>query len=290
MTAGIRRRNRDGFNPGNAGFRVGMRSRGCVDLNGGCPHFRAQMYYDITKLLQSWPYQPGEIMARRIRGRDKTDKIQLRMDMGIMQMNVEGRPDGKRPMGHETWLEAMRVRFQRAEQAGEEPVLSPEDLARLQQECIQFHHRYVCLFQLGDFDGVERDCAHNIAVFEFVWDYAPADEVAWAVLVFGPQLYMMRTRARANRVGREKSAEYLRTIEEGIESIEAFLTRYERPQLADSLPELVSLRRWLAQETERRPKTEVEVLELKLAEAIRLEDYELAARVRDQLRRLGKDS
>jgi hypothetical protein len=248
------------------------------------------MNYDITKLLQSWPYQPGEIMARRIRGRDKTDKIQLRMDLGIMQMNLGGRPDGKKPMGHETWLEAMKVRFQRAEAAGEEPVLSPEDLARLQQECIQFHHRYVCLFQLGDFEGVERDCAHNIDIFDFVWEYAPASEVAWVVLVFGPQLFMMRTKARANRVGREKSEEYLRTIDEGIESIEAFLTKYERPQMMETLPELGALRRWLAQETEQRPKSEVEVLESKLAEAIRLEDYELAAQVRDQLRRLGKDS
>ena len=51
-------------------------------------------------------------------------------------------------------------------------------------------------------------------------------------------------------------------------------------------PGLASLREWLNQVQNRRPLSEKERLERDLAEAIRLEDYERAARVRDQIRKM----
>ena len=55
------------------------------------------MSFDISHLLSKWDYKPGEISVRRIKGRDGQEKIQLRVDLGILQMNTEGRPDG---VGH----------------------------------------------------------------------------------------------------------------------------------------------------------------------------------------------
>ena len=63
------------------------------------------MNFDISHLLEQWEYQPGQVAVRKFKGRDGVDKIQLRVDLGLLQMNAQGRPDGKRPYGHESLLE-----------------------------------------------------------------------------------------------------------------------------------------------------------------------------------------
>ncbi|MCP4378467.1 MAG: excinuclease ABC subunit B, partial [bacterium] len=66
------------------------------------------MTLDIGDIMDQWPYRPGQITARRINGMDGLEKIQLRLDLGILQMNVSGRPDGQRPHGCESLLEYYR--------------------------------------------------------------------------------------------------------------------------------------------------------------------------------------
>ena len=70
------------------------------------------MSYDISELLADWDYQPGQVVARRFKGKDGAEKVQLRVDLGILQMNAEGRPDGKRPMGHGSWHEFQVARLE----------------------------------------------------------------------------------------------------------------------------------------------------------------------------------
>ena len=57
------------------------------------------MIDDITKVLQNWDYRLGRVDARRVKGEDGADKLQLRIDLGLLQMNAQRRPDGKRPFG-----------------------------------------------------------------------------------------------------------------------------------------------------------------------------------------------
>ena len=59
---------------------------------------------DLNDLLEGWPHEPGQVKARKIVGRDGCEKIQLRIDLGLIQMELNGRPDGVRPhgLGHET--------------------------------------------------------------------------------------------------------------------------------------------------------------------------------------------
>ena len=63
------------------------------------------MSFDITDILRDCPYEPGQMSARRITGRDGFDKIQMRLDLGLLQMEVTGSPDGIRPHGCESLLE-----------------------------------------------------------------------------------------------------------------------------------------------------------------------------------------
>lgn len=70
-----------------------------------------RMDFDIGPLLESWEYQPGQIVARKFVGKDGKEKIQLRVDVGILQMNADGRPDGKRPMGCASLYDHYQVRL-----------------------------------------------------------------------------------------------------------------------------------------------------------------------------------
>src|SRR2546421_1799576 len=119
------------------------------------------MNFDISHLLDQWDYQPGEVAVRRFKAKDGSEKIQLRVDLGLLQMNAEGRPDGKRPFGRESLLEHFTAQLEKFKQEhggdGKDFRLAIEDCAKLQQEAIQYHHRYICLFQLEDYDSVIRD-------------------------------------------------------------------------------------------------------------------------------------
>lgn len=50
---------------------------------------------DLTPILRDWPYSADRITARKIIGRDSTIKIQLRIELGVLQMEPIGRPDGR---------------------------------------------------------------------------------------------------------------------------------------------------------------------------------------------------
>ena len=112
------------------------------------------MDFDISHLLDQWDYQPGQVVVRRFKAKDGREKIQLRVDLGLLQMNAEGRPDGKRPFGQPSLFEYYRARLHKyvAAHAGSDEgfKLKPEDCARLQLEALQYHHRYICLLQLED--------------------------------------------------------------------------------------------------------------------------------------------
>src|SRR5436309_1686485 len=71
------------------------------------------MNFDISQLLDQWEYQPGQVVVRRFIGKDGVEKIQLRVDLGLLQMNSHGRPDGKRPFGHPSLLDYYLARVKK---------------------------------------------------------------------------------------------------------------------------------------------------------------------------------
>src|SRR5436305_14735834 len=60
---------------------------------------------DIAPLLKGWDYEPGTINVRKINGADGAPKLQMRLDLGLLQMELTGRPDGAKPHGFDSLLE-----------------------------------------------------------------------------------------------------------------------------------------------------------------------------------------
>jgi len=256
------------------------------------------MHFDISPLLEAWDYRPGEICVRKFTAPDGIERIQLRVDLGLLQMNLHGRPDGRRPFGHGSLLEHYETKLDqhRAEHHGltDGFMLNSEDCSKLLQEAIQYHHRYICLFQLQDYEGVIRDTRRNWRAFDFVDDYAASEEMSWTLQQFRPQLLMMEARARGSRALNDGNLHLAVEIaHQCIEAIQNFYTEFSRPDLAEQSGELQSLETWVKQLEERekeqeaqRPLSPREKLKVALDEAVSREDYETAARHRDSLRRL----
>jgi len=250
---------------------------------------------DISKVLENWDYRLGRVDARRVKGEGGVEKLQLRIDLGLLQMNAQFRPDGKRPFGHPTLLDHFLIRLERHREkhGGEDDDFSinPDECAKLQQEAIQYHHRSICNFELEDYEAVERDTEHILELLDFVQDYAVEDEIGQSFQQFRPQTIMMQIRA----VGTELIAENnyddaIKEITGAIEELNQFYTEMGREELVDSSMEVHSLREWLKdvekEAADKKPMTEGEKLQHKLDKAIEQEDYEAAAKLRDQLNKL----
>src|SRR5688572_12649203 len=142
------------------------------------------MSLDLNDLLRDWPHEPGQLKVRKILGTDGKEKIQLRIDLGVIQMETSGRPDGTEPHDCESLLEYHHSRAERAKKKGEKFELNADEVGDLQAEGIQYYHRYIALFQLQDYLGVIRDTQRNLEMFQFVAEHAPNQEMSWSVVQF----------------------------------------------------------------------------------------------------------
>src|SRR5437879_7470972 len=154
-------------------------------------------------------------------------------------MEVAGRPDGPRPHNCDSLLEYHQKRADRAEGKGATYELTPEQCAELQQEGIQYYHRYLSLFQINDFEGVVRDTQRNLDLFSFVAEHTDREEFSWSLQQFRPYVLMMNTRARASiLLGQEKFAETIAEIERGREAIVDLLQQQNFPELVSKNSDL----------------------------------------------------
>lgn len=249
------------------------------------------MNFDISHLLEQWEYQPGQVVVRRFIGKDGIEKIQLRVDLGLLQMNAHGRPDGKRPSGHPSLLDHYQAKLQqyaKKHEGSEEGFrLKAEDCSKLQLEALQYHHRYICLLQLEDYASVVRDTERNLKLFDLVAVRADSEDLSWSLQQFRPQVLMINTRAKATlKLKKEDFPAAIQEIETGLERLRDFYEEHSRQDLLDQSAEIQALQHWLEEVKSRRPLSRREQLENDLSDAVKKEDYEKAAQVRDALRNL----
>jgi hypothetical protein len=245
------------------------------------------MSSDLNSILGNWPHETGKIKVRKIVGLDGREKLQLRIDLGVLQMETTGRPDGMRPHGCESLLEYHQARATRAVQRGDQYELTIEHCAELQQEGIQYYHRYLSLFQINDFAGVVRDTQRNLDLFDFVSEHTDREELSWNMQQFRPYVLMMNTRAKASiLLAQGKFQDAMRQIQHGRNAIADFFERSNFPELAAKSSEIAFLDEWLNEVRDKRPLSKVEVMEKEMETAIAKELYERAAELRDAIRLL----
>ena len=241
----------------------------------------------IADILESWPYDPDGISFRLIPGEDGREKLQIRLDLGILQLELDGRPDGLRPFGYDSvldWHEG-RVEELRGTTGAAAYSLPPTDCEALRAEAVQVYQRYFRLFQIGRFDQVIADTSRNLRCLDFVFEHAELETDRWSLESYRPYIVMVNSLARCERdLAADDSESAARVLRLGLATIRRFVAEHEERFGAAQELEVLAER---LKEIERLvPRDEVERLQQRLAGAVAREDYETAAQLRDQLDRV----
>ncbi len=245
---------------------------------------------DISKILRDWPHQAGSVNARWIVCKDGRRKVQMRVELGLLQMELNDRPDGKRPHGYSSLLQYVETRLGEhiATEGDEEGfALSPRQCAALRDEAMQIYHRYLTFFVLEHWEWALRDTERNLRVLDLCSRYAVNEGDRLAMEQYRPYILMMRARAQAAMdLHENEPAKALASIEGGLAGIRDFFTKFDREESFDHCGEAHMLRHIAKEIRQRLPVDPVERLNKRLARAIQSERYELAAQLRDEIERL----
>jgi tetratricopeptide (TPR) repeat protein len=244
---------------------------------------------DIAPILKGWDYEAGTINVRKVAGLDGQPKLQMRLDLGLLQMEMTGRPDGVRPFGHESLLDYYEdLLAQHRKDNGSDLgfTLTRDQCATLREEAVMYYHRYLSLFVLEDFAGVVRDTGRNLHVLDFCSRYATDDTDRYYLEQYRPYIVMMNTRAKASLLkDRSKYREALATIEEGLDSIREFFVRLGQESAYGQSNEVKVLKKFAREIRKKLPVDPMRKLQKQLDRAVEQERYEEAARLRDEINR-----
>lgn len=149
---------------------------------------------DIDTLLKHWDFQPGEANARLIKAKNGRDVLQMRIDMGVLQMETAFRPDGLRPHGAETYFDYLVGEVIRE---GESFRLSKEQCGEADREFVQFYHRRICWLSLREYSRAAKDADHSLSFMDFVRDHSPDDEWTLSHEQYRPFVLFHRVQAAA---------------------------------------------------------------------------------------------
>jgi len=241
-------------------------------------------YPSITDLLRSWPHEPGRLNARLSDETDGRTVIQVRVELGILQIELDGRPDGLRPEGAGSLLEHHLT----AARAGGGPRSLDEDAcAQLRDEAALFSYRSMVRSSLDDFEGVLRDTEHNLGIAELIRACALSDRDRAHALQTLPSLLMMRARVRSTLLVRSgEIASAREALDLGLSEIEQLHQGPGAAERCEALPEVGMLREMRDLLVPKLPSSQREEIRCRLQQAISVENFELAAILRNELRQL----
>jgi hypothetical protein len=238
---------------------------------------------NLDHLLAEWPFEPDALCVRLVKGADGRNVIQLRIDLGILQLETLGRPDGLQPEGHDTLLDLLIAR----EIEDPDLDLDEETCIEIDREFVQFYHRRVAWLRLQRFDLAVRDADHTLALMDFCKEHSPCEDWSLQHEQHRPFVLFHRSQAAAlNAIEKQNPEQAIAEINEGLELIEDcfFDLGWEDGFETDELVErLINLR-----ESLRNDFAIGKSLKEQLAEAVEHEQYELAAQLRDEMARREK--
>jgi hypothetical protein len=249
--------------------------------NAGRPDRLMSEPQDIDHVLREWPYQPGVISARLVRVGDGREVVQMRLEMGLLQMETTGRPDGETPEGAQTYLDYL---ISQCLGGNESFVLTEDQCFEVDREFLQFYQRRVCFLALREFSRAVQDADHTLNLMDFAARHSPDPQWSASHEQYWPFVLCHRTQAAAMaELGRSGPEAAIEEINRGLRRIGEVFTAMEAEEQFDQ-HELVSQ----LNEMKEALRAEFDVgqtLAEQLADAVAAEEFEHAARLRDKIAR-----
>jgi hypothetical protein len=239
----------------------------------------------IDDILREWLFDPQSVSVRVRQGKNGRDVIQMRIDMGLLQMETTGRPDGERPGGLETYYDYL---VGRAVHEGDDFVMTDEHCNETDREFVQFYHRRICWLALRKYRRAVADADHTLGLMDFCREHSPDEQWTMSHEQYRPFVLFHRTQAAAlaelEESGEGGSPEAaIHEINRGLDELRDLFVQYEAEEHYDEddlVQRLVRLREELRKEYKIG-----RTLHEQLADAVATEQYELAAKIRDELAR-----
>lgn len=239
---------------------------------------KKQTHFD--EMISKWSFDPSALGVRLVKGKDGRDVLQMRVDMGILQLETTGRPDGELYEGHETVLDHL----QQSQLEDGEKVLTEQQCMDIDREFMQYYHRRICWLRLQFYNRAVMDADHTIRLMNITESMSPDEEWTGSHEQYRPFVLFHRTQAEALGQLEEASAEEaIQAINTGLKTMNHFFEKHEAEEHFESdelVVRLIDLR-----ESLRNEYSVGQTLNEQLADAVEREQYELAARLRDELSR-----
>ncbi len=236
----------------------------------------------IDHILKEWPFDPFAVNVRLIEDNSRMI-LQMRVDMGILQLEADGRPDGVKPHGAKTYYEFLK---RKAKQNKDKFQLDEDHCVEIDREFVQFYHRRVCWLQLKQFDRAVQDADHTLGLMDFCKEFSADEEWTISHEQYRPFVLYHRTQAAALSVLNDDdstdAAELaIEEVNSGLERMQDLFIEYDAEEQFEEdelVQRLIEFREGL------RTKYKVDsTLDERLAKAVADEDYELAAELRDMI-------
>ena len=236
---------------------------------------------DIDRILLGWAFKPGTIAARLVRANDGREVLQMRVEMGLLQMETDNRPDGERPSGMGTYLEYL---VNSALYEGDKFELTEEDGIEVDREFLQFHHRRICWLALRKFRKAVEDADHTLMLMDFCAAHAADEEWVISHEQYRPFVLFQRSQAAALASLEETGPECaIEELDSGLAQLQELFDNLDIEgdfEEDDMAAQLLDLKDWI-----RRQYKIKRTLSEQLAEAVASEEYERAASLRDMIAR-----
>lgn len=232
----------------------------------------------IDIILEDWPYDPDSVSVRLVKGKDGRELIQMRIEMGLLQLETQGRPDGEAPNGAASYYHYLQDLTQDCEPDYE---FSVEECAECDREFVQFYHRRICWLAMREFRNAVVDADHTLRLMDLCRKHSPDEEWTVSHEQYRPFVLFHRIQAEAlAELDHNGGDAAVSAINKGLEQMRSVFEDHEIEAFDES--ELVA--RLLEFRETLRTKFDVgTTLAEQLADAVAKEEYERAARIRDAI-------
>lgn len=242
---------------------------------------------NIDSLISSWPYDQENGGVRMGQGDDGREVILMRIELGVMQLEVDDRPDGTRPFGSPTYFAHVQDQARVAASEGRELELDEDQCNDIDREFVQFYYRRISWLQLQQYDKAIRDADHTLALMDFCYEHSPDEEWTMTHEQYRPFVLYHRTQAAALHAIESNGPEAaVHEMNIGLEKLRKLFEMHDAEEQFEEnrlVTELISSR-----EDIRRRYEVGQTLQEQLTEAVETEQYELAAKLRDELSKRNK--
>lgn len=238
----------------------------------------------IDRILNDWPYDPDAVSVRLVDGDDGRELIQMRIEMGLLQLETTGRPDGEKPEGASSYYDYLKERYRNEDDESEFTV---EECAECDREFVQYYHRRICWLAMREFSKAVHDADHTLRLMDLCRDYSPDEEWTISHEQYRPFVMFHRIQAAAlAELDQHGPEEAVAAVNAGLDKMREIFEEhgaddaFEENELVERLNEF--------RETLREKFSVGKTLDEQLEEAIETEEYERAAKLRDLIQAKGK--